>query len=223
MIAAGGAMTDRPVRDAAYWDERYRSAPALWSGEPNPQLLTEAADLQPGQALEVGCGEGADAIWLAQRGWDVTAADISAVALERAAANVAALERADLAARITWQQADLTAWAPEVARYDLAAMLFVHLRPEQRDGAFARLAAAVAPGGTLLVVAHHPLDLQLEGMGPPEPELFFTADDAAAVLGPDWRIVVSAARPREATDPDGKPVTIHVTILRAERAHIPPG
>lgn len=206
-----------PVRDAAYWDERYRSASALWSGQPNVWLVAETGALEPGRALEMGCGEGADAIWLAQRGWQVTAVDISAVALDRAAARAAA-EAAEAAGRITWRPADLTEWAPDAGRYDLVTMHFVHLPPRLREMAFARLGAAVAPGGTLLVVGHHPRDLQLEGIGPREPELFFTGDDVVASLGPgEWRIVVNAARARDAEDPEGRPVTTHTTVLRAER------
>ena len=220
------------VRDAGFWDERYRSAPALWSGEPNPELVGEVSGLRPGQALDAGCGEGADAVWLARRGWQVTAADLSVVALERAAAH-AAQAGADISGRISWQQADLIIWAPDAGRYDLAAMHFVHLPPAGREAAFRHLAAAVAPGGTLLIVAHHPSDLEIPGLRtagpgfpPPGPELFFTGDEIAAAIGadgpagpddPGWRIVLNEARPRQATHPDGRTVTIRDTIFRAER------
>src|SRR5579859_3036709 len=92
------------VMDQAYWEERYRSSNALWSGNPNPQLVSEATDLAPGSALDVGCGEGADAIWLADRGWLVTAVDISTVALERGAARAREAGPA-VAKRITWSHA----------------------------------------------------------------------------------------------------------------------
>src|ERR1700709_1745409 len=84
-----------------YWDDRYRSADRIWSGHVNPHLATTAADLTPGTALDVGCGEGGDAIWLAEHGWDVTAIDVSTVALDRAA-----VEATKIGAEITWQQAD---------------------------------------------------------------------------------------------------------------------
>jgi len=222
------------VRDAAYWNERYRSAPALWSGEPNPQLVDEVSGLRPGRALDVGCGEGADAVWLARRGWQVTGVDISTVAVERAAVNAGAAG-ADIGGRIGWQQGDLITWAPDPGRYDLAVMHFVHLPPGQREAAFRHLAAAVAPGGTLLIVAHHPSDLEIEGLrtaGPgfpaPGPELFYTGDEIAAAIGADgpagpdglgWRIVANEARARQTAHPeDGRTVTVHDTIFRAVRS-----
>ena len=204
-------------RDEALWDERYRSSGALWSGAPNPQLATEAAGLVPGAALDAGCGEGADAIWLAGRGWQVTAVDISAVALSRAAAR-AAEAGAGTAQRITWLHEDLTGWAPPASRYDLVSAQFMQLPPGSREVMFGRLAAAVAPGGSLLIVGHHPSDLQTTARRPPAPELFYTADDIAVALEPQaWDIVVSAARERPAADPDGRAITVRDTVLRARR------
>ncbi|MHB8465399.1 MAG: SAM-dependent methyltransferase [Acidimicrobiales bacterium] len=200
-----------------FWDERYRSASRLWSGDPNPQLVTEAADLTPGRALDVGCGEGADAIWLAERGWLVTAVDISTVALARGAAHSAEVGVL-VAQRITWLHADLTTWTPEVGDYDLVSMQFMHLPPERRDSLLRRLAASVAPAGSLLIVGHHPSDLQTTARRPRTPELLFTAADAAAPLDSDqWRIAVSAARARTITDPEGQSIGVHDTVLRAER------
>nr|WP_231385985.1 class I SAM-dependent methyltransferase [Rhodococcus aetherivorans] len=97
--------------DEELWDERYRSRPALWSGEPNRHLVGEAAELEPGLALDVGCGEGADAIWLARRGWRVDGVDVSGVALRRAAEH-ADRAGAEIAGRITWLHENLTAWDP---------------------------------------------------------------------------------------------------------------
>jgi SAM-dependent methyltransferase len=138
-----------------FWDDRYRSAHQLWSGQPNPQLVTQAASLTPGDALDVGCGEGADAIWLARRGWTVTGVDISAVALERAAGHAAACGDG-IARRISWRQADLLSWEPGPQRYDLVSAQFMYLPAADLESLHRRLAAAVRPGGTLLVVLHHP-------------------------------------------------------------------
>lgn len=205
------------VMDEAFLDERYRSSTALWSGRPNPQLVTEAADLVPGAALDVGCGEGADAVWLAERGWRVTAVDLSFVALERAAAH--AVEVSDDVARlIDWVHADLTEWLPGAATYDLVSAQFTHLRKDPREVLFRRLAASVSAGGTLLIVGHHPSDMQTAVPRPPVLELFFTASDVAALLEPDeWETVVSEARARPTLDPDGRTVTIHDAVLRARR------
>lgn len=212
---AGGPA--QVVMDEAFWDERYRSSSALWSGHPNPNLVTEAAGLAPGSALDVGCGEGADAIWLAGHGWQVTAVDISTVALARGAAR-AGQAGADIAQRITWLHADLTRWVPAAACYDLVSVQFMQLPAGPRDSLFRRLAASVAPGGCLLIVGHHPADLQTTAARPSVPALFFTGAEAAASLDPrGWEIVVNAARDRVATDPEGHTITVHDTVVRAQR------
>ncbi len=201
----------------AFWDQRYSSRTALWSGNPNPNLVAQATELAPGHALDVGCGEGADAVWLARRGWQVTAADLSGVALRRAAEH-AAQAGAGIAERIAWLHADLTLTDPGKERFDLVSAQYLHLPPEPRAALYRSLAAATAPGGILLVVAHHPSDLQTTVPRPNIPELFFTGDDIAALLGPDaWEIEVNTAAPRPATDPEGRAVTIHDTVLRARR------
>jgi SAM-dependent methyltransferase len=203
--------------DQEFWDDRYRSHTALWSGNPNPHLVAEAVDLIPGSALDVAAGEGADAIWLAGRGWQVTAVDISIVALERAAAEA---ERAGhrVAERITWRQQDLIGWEPYRSDYDLVSAQYLHLPREPRRILFDRLASAVAPGGTLLIVGHHPSDLETTMHRQQMPELVFTGDDIADRLDPaDWTIVTNAAADRQATDPEGRPVTLHDTVLRAQR------
>jgi SAM-dependent methyltransferase len=198
---------------ARFWDERYGSANRIWSGDPNPQLVRETSDLEPGTALDAGCGEGADAQWLAGRGWQVTAMDVSAVALDRGAAHTAP----DIADRITWERADLTTWAPD-RTYDLVNAQFMQFPSALRQQVFARLAAAVSPGGTLLIVGHHPSDLQTTMPRPPEPDLFFTAEELAESLDPDtWDVIVAESRPRSAKDPDGREVTIHDAVLRARR------
>lgn len=194
-----------------YWNERYRSHPRLWSGNPNTHLVAEASDLEPGTALDVGCGEGADAVWLAERGWRVTAVDISTVALERAAAHAGTLP-------IEWRQADLIGWDPAPECYDLVSSQYVHLLPEPRDALFGHLAAAVRPGGTLLVVGHHRSDLATTMPRPDVPELFFTSEDLKALLDPaDWEVVTDTAAPRAASDPEGHHVTIHDAVFRARR------
>jgi SAM-dependent methyltransferase len=203
--------------DENFWDDRYRSSDALWSGNPNPHLVSEVSGMEPGTALDVGCGEGAGAAWLAERGWQVTALDISAVALERAAA-FAEAAGAEIASRITWLHADLTRWEPAPASYDLVSAQFMHLPPEQRDQVYRRLAESVAPGGTLLVVGHHHSDLQTTVPRCGAHDLFFTSGEIAAMLDPEeWDIVISEARERQTVDPDGQQVTIRDAILRAQR------
>jgi SAM-dependent methyltransferase len=194
--------------DEASWEERYRTAPALWSGRANPQLVAEAAALPPGRALDAGSGEGGDALWLAGRGWQVTAVDFSTVALARAAAQA---ERLDVG--VDWVHADLTRWAPPAAAFDLVSAQYFHLPPHDRAPALARLAAAVAPGGSLLVVGHRPSELHT-GM----PEMFFTAQQIAVTLDPvAWDVVVCEDRPRTASGPAGHELPVADTVLRARR------
>ncbi|WP_328477430.1 NAD(P)/FAD-dependent oxidoreductase [Actinoplanes sp. NBC_00393] len=197
------------------WEERYRSKSAVWSGKPNPQLVASASDLAAGRALDVGCGEGADAVWLAQRGWQVTAVDISTVALGRAAGHAA---EAGLAEQITFRHADLRREAPEQRSYDLVSAQFMHLPPEARQELYAHLAGAVAVGGTLLIVGHHPSDL-VSGVGRMHfPDMLFTAEEIAESLpAAEWEIVAAEARPRPFKDPDGRPITIHDAVLQARR------
>jgi SAM-dependent methyltransferase len=203
--------------DEQSWEERYRSNPAVWSGHPNAQLVAEASGLAAGAALDVGSGEGADALWLAARGWQVTAVDFSATALKRGAEHADALG-ADVAGRISWVHADLTVWTPAGGPFDLVSSQFMHLPSAPRQALFARLAAAVAPGGTLLIVGHHPSDLQTTMPRPHMPDLFFTAEEIADSLDPgQWDILVADARPRRASDPEGQQVTIHDAVLRARR------
>lgn len=198
------------------WDERYASAPAIWSGDPNRHLVAEAQGLEAGRALDVGSGEGADAAWLAERGWEVTAVDISHVALERAAAH-AAEHGAEVAGRIAWQQADITAWTPPADSFDLVSAQYMHLPPEARSRLVAGLAAAVVPGGELLIVAHHPRDLADGVPRPPVEEMFYTGDELVAALpAHGWTVLVDEARAGEQTL-EGVTYTTHDLVFRARR------
>jgi SAM-dependent methyltransferase len=204
------------VRDQKFWDERYSAESRVWSGNPNVQLVSDTADLAAGAALDAGAGEGADALWLARQGWTVTAVDISPVALNRGAAQ-AAEAGADIADRIQWVPADLTTWAPAPAAYDLVSAQYLQLPTEQRIPLFARLAASVAPGGTLLIVGHHPSDMQTTVSRPSMPDLYFTAEEVAETLDPTQWDTVTETRPRTVTDATGHPTTIHDAVLRARR------
>jgi SAM-dependent methyltransferase len=203
--------------DEQSFEEMYRATDALWSGRPNAQLVSEAADLPPGTALDIGCGEGADAVWLAARGWRVTGVDFAATALERAAAGAVAAGE-EVAARIEWVRADVTRWTPEPGSFDLVSAQYMHLPTEQRRALFARLADAVRPGGQLLLVGHDVSDIAAGAHRPEEPDRFFTADEAAAALDPaTWEVLVAEARPRPAHRHEGEHITVHDAVLRARR------
>ena len=200
-----------------FWDERYGSAATIWSGNPNPHLVARVADFRPGMALDVGSGEGADAIWLAEQGWQVTGIDVSMVALERAA-QLAAAAGQDVADRITWQQADILTWDPAPRQFDLVSAQFMHLPRSAREVVYRRLAAAVRRAGSLLIVGHHPSDVETTMRRPHLSDLFFTAEQVAAGLDPhDWQIVVVASPERQATDSEGRAVTISDAVMHAIR------
>ncbi|MEO5318575.1 class I SAM-dependent methyltransferase [Arthrobacter sp. CC3] len=202
--------------DESFWDERYRQHGSVWSRNPNPSLVAEAASLRPGSALDVGSGEGADSIWLARQGWRVTAVDISSVALARAAERAA--EDATVAGRIVWVHHDLTAMPPPAGTFDLVSAQFMHLPLAQRTELYHRLAASVAPGGTFLIVGHHPDDLATGIRRPSQPGLLFTPEEIAAELDPEeWQIDVCEARRRSVRDADGNSVTVTDSVLRAHR------
>jgi SAM-dependent methyltransferase len=207
------------VHDEHAFEEMYRATDALWSGRPNAQLVAETADLPPGDALDIGCGEGADAVWLAARGWQVTGVDFAATALGRAAAGAAAAGE-EVASRIAWVRADVTRWTPEPGSFDLVSAQYMHLPTEQRRVLFARLADAVRPGGQLLLVGHDFSDIAAGAHRPEEPERFFTAGEVAAALDPAaWEVLVAEARPRPAHQHEGEHITVHDAVLRARRRH----
>lgn len=200
-----------------FWEARYRSSDQVWSGNPNPRLVEQVSDLAPGSALDVGCGEGADVIWLAARGWRVTGIDVSTVALDRAA-HFAAQAGTDVAGRITWEQADILSWDPAPRQFDLVSAQFIQLPVSLRESLHRRLAAAVRPGGTLLIVGHHPSDLETSAKRWKLVEFMYTAEQLTTVLDPaDWQIDVTATQARQAVDPDGQPMTIHDAVFRATR------
>lgn len=204
----GGEVSD--AFDAAYWEERYRAHGAA-GARPNPQLVAEVADLAPGAALDAGCGEGADATWLAGQGWRVTAVDISPTALDRGREHAVA---AGVANRIEWVAADLTTWTPPQERYDLVTSHYVHPAGSP-EALVRRLAAAVAPGGTLLVVGHDPSDAHSAAHAPST--VAVTAEEVAASLDPDrWEVEVAETRSRTAVR-HGHEVAFRDAVVRARR------
>jgi SAM-dependent methyltransferase len=202
---------------AAFWDERYRGSEKLWSGEPNAVLVQEVAGLAPGMALDVGSGEGGDAIWLAARGWTVTAIDVSSVGLSRVAARAAA---EGVGERVTTTQVDVL-HDPVPGTYDLVTAHFLQLWTEVRPRIFAGLAGAVAPGGRLLLVGHDPEGMPPELVGHHPPEFFATAEQLLAELGDalaGWTIETAERRARTGVQPESRPGFTHDVVLMARRA-----
>jgi SAM-dependent methyltransferase len=192
------------------WDERYgASGEPLWSGRANGVLVGELADRAPGRALDVGCGEGGDAIWLAQAGWGVTGVDVSAVALERAATAASAA-----GVIVRWICEDVATMASPAVGYDLVSVHYPALRHAPGDPAIRALLAATAPGGTLLVVGHAPLDPDWARARGFELSDYVGVDDVAAGLDDDWAIELRETRPRVDPVHEGSPFT-HDDVLRA--------
>jgi SAM-dependent methyltransferase len=166
------------------WDERHRAGDFEGRG-PNQTLMAAVSGLAPGRALELACGSGTNAVWLAGQGWRTTAVDWSEVGLAngRAKAGASGVE-------VEWLQRDLFEWSPPAHAYDLVAMVYLHLPEGERRPVYARAAAAVAPGGRLVVVGHDRRHGE-EGLGGPDPDRMFTAAEIAAELAaaePELRV-----------------------------------
>lgn len=192
------------------WETRYQSGPRLFSGEPNPTLVAETARLRAGRALDVGCGEGGDAIWLAERGWQVTAIDIAPTALRRAAReNPAAAER------VTWLECDITHDSLPSGPFDLVTMHYIPLLTRDADGVLPGVLSTVAPGGIFLFVTHDLDDLAVRGDF--DPRDYCQPGDVAERLGPEW--TVTAQRKRRGNG-RADPATTHThdAILSATRS-----
>jgi SAM-dependent methyltransferase len=209
------------ARDATeaerYWEARYADAPRMWSGRVNPVMAEVVAPLPPGRALDLGCGEGGDAVWLAGRGWRVTAVDISATALRRALEHAT---EAGVADRVSARRHELGVDFPD-GEFDLVSAQFLQSPVELRREEVLRAAArAVAPGGLLLIVEH--------GALPPwsshehHDAVFHTPEETLAglALGPGWRVERADAPQREADGPHGHTGVLvdHVLAVRRDRA-----
>lgn len=204
----------RPSANQADWDRRYGDKP-MWSGNPNGTLVNEVGDLVPGRALDVGAGEGGDAVWLAEQGWRVTASDVSSRALDRVAA-----EAARRGLSVERLHADANALdAFDAAAFDLVSAQYASI-PRSPDGRGIRnLLHAVAPGGVLLVVGHDLEPMRTPGHDKPfDPDAYVRVDDVAAALAgaPEWDVEICEKRPR----PPGAATAAHHVddvVLRARR------
>ena len=196
--------------DAEGWDRRYATSELIWSAEPNRFLVDEVEDLAPGRALDLGAGEGRNAIWLAGRGWDVTAVDFSAVALDKARrlAEAAGVDIRLLCADAT-QAVDDT--------FDLAVVLYLHLPAAERRVAYRNAARAVAAGGTLLIVGHDTANLTSGVGGPQDPAVLFTAAEVVTDLEGTGLTIRRAEAVHRAVPSDGGDRTAIDALVRAER------
>jgi len=186
--------------DRDFWDGRWSEvlrehADQVAQRPPNADLTAVAGGLAPGRALDAGCGNGGEALWLAGRGWRVTAVDFSATALAYGQSRATILG-ADSAERVAWVEGDLAVWAPEAGVYDLVTSLYVHVSGSVEE-MVARLARGVAPGGTMLLVGHLPIDPVTGAETPAAGQVQVTVEAAVAVLdAPRWELSIAEERPR---------------------------
>lgn len=203
----------------AFWDEMYRAHDQSCHGEPHPYVRKALASAVPGRALELGCGAGDTAVWLASRGWTVTAVDISRVALDAATEHA---ERAGVVSRITWQQADLRHWSTQET-FDLVASLFLHTPLElDAPALLTRAAAQTRVRGTLLSVGHYTLPPW--AWDPDKTDGLRSASEVADALGvhdPEWGSILAEELPRTVTGRDGRTSTVLDAVLHAVRVTPP--
>lgn len=192
------------------WDERHATHDPIESAEPDPTLVETCAALPAGRALDLGTGDGRNAIWLARQGWQVTAVDFSRVGLERARTRAIAA-----GADVDWQLHDLLEWRPAPGAFDLVVLVFIHLPVDERRPVYEHAAAAVAPGGTLLVIGHDRTNITDGVGGPQDPAVLFTPGEVAADLPAGFR-VDRAEVVRRGTGAYTVPIDAVVVARRAE-------
>jgi len=187
--------------DAAAWDDRYAATELVWSSGPNQFVAQALTDLPPGRALDLACGEGRNARWLAELGWQVTAMDFSPVAIEKGR-RLAEQQPDDHAARIDWQVGDALE-TPLPAELDLVVIAYLQIAASERSTVMRRAFAALAPGGTMFVIGHDTTNLTEGTGGPPEPAVLYNAADVLGDLADEPLEVVRAERAaRTVTSPD---------------------
>lgn len=198
--------------DREEWNRRYAGRELLWTATPNRFLVAETAELTPGRALDLACGEGRNAVWLAEQGWTVTGVDFSDVALEKGR-RLAARGGVD----VGWVSADLRAYHPEPQAYDLVLLFYVQVPAAERQPIVRAAAEGVAPDGTLLLVAHDRSNLEAGHGGPQEPAVLYTAEDVAADLaGTGVRVERAERVERPVQGADGEHVALDA-LVRARR------
>ncbi len=204
--------------DATDWDKRYADSELIWGAPPNRYVVEHTTALPMGRALDLACGEGRNALWLATRGWQVTALDYSAVALDKGR-EVASSAPRSVVSRLDWRHGDVTT-AELDGGYDMVLMVYLHLAAEQRRALIPRACATLNTGGTLLVVAHDLINFTEGYGGPPEPAILFTPDDVLAEL-PTTMTPVTAGRPRRDVEtPEGTRTAIDAVVVATKNGPV---
>ncbi len=191
------------------WNERYSGGDLVWASAPNQFLVSEVSDLGPGKAVDLGCGEGRNAVWLAERGWDVTAVDFSETGIGKGREMAVARGTA-----VDWVVADLNEYEPAAATFDLVIDFYVHLPPDQRRSLTSKAASAVAPGGTVLIVGHDLTNLADGYGGPQDFAILQSPETIAPALSP--LEVVKAERVTRIVENDEGRFEAIDSLVRAE-------
>ena len=195
-----------------HWDERYSGDELVWTSTPNQFLVAEAVGLPAGRAVDLACGEGRNSIWLAEQGWTVTGVDFSPVGLAKAKRFA---ELWDV--EVTWVESGIEAWDPPPDGFDLVVMLYLQLPRPTRSAALATAASAVAPGGTLLVVAHDADNLARGFGGPPDPDVLYRVSDVTEAAVNAGLTVERAEQAIRVVDTDDGPHDAVDTVVRAKQ------
>ena len=192
--------------DSAQWDERYSTSELIWTGRANRFVETHLAELAPGTAIDLGTGEGRNAVWLAARGWTVTAVDFSEVGLDKAKRLAA-----EHGVSILTVHADATTWTPP-SPVDLVVLSYLQLPGDERRKVLAHAATWVAPGGTLFVVAHDRSNVTDGYGGPPSPEVCYTVEETTGLLG-DLEVIVAEVAERDVDTPGGTRTALDTLVI----------
>lgn len=194
------------------WNRKYKKAELVWTAQPNRFLVAEVSELGPGRALDLAAGEGRNAVWLAERGFSVTAVEFSDVAIEKGRE----LARAR-GVQIVWTDADLRLWAPPESAFDLVIVLYLHLPWDEFEPVLERAAASVAIGGTFLLVGHDRTNLERGHGGPQDAAVLYSAEQVASIVGRRLTIDKSESVERPVHTDAGPALAIDC-LVRAHRA-----
>ncbi|TFW03191.1 class I SAM-dependent methyltransferase [Oxalobacteraceae bacterium OM1] len=195
------------------WNQRYAAQEFVWTVDANRFLIAETENLAPGTALDLGTGEGRNAVWLAERGWTVHALDFSDVALDKGK-RLAAARNVD--GRVHFVEVDLRRYSHAGPRFDLVALIYLQMPQSELEPIIEQAAKAVAPGGTFLLVAHDSMNLAHGFGGPKNPAMLYTAEDVVAALGNELVIEKAGRVDRPVKTADGTQVAIDC-LVRATR------
>ncbi len=198
--------------DRHQWNECYSGDDLVWTSTPNQFLVSEVVDLRPGRAVDLACGEGRNAVWLAEQGWEVTGVDFSPVGLAKAQ-RFAELWNVEA----TWVESSILEWSPPPEGFDLVAVLYLQLPQPERSIALEVAASAVAPGGTLLVVAHDQENLTRGSGGPPNAAVLYNIAEVTEVAVGAGLAVERAEQVVRVVDTDTGPKDAIDTLVRAKR------